>query len=435
MSKKFEHTSPGGIVYNTDKKLGYYLFNNEIYYSKYQVLLAASKDKTETNLLNNEKVKWFYNEDVFLNYPWHIEPEESIEKLYCARAQQLRDSYDYIRIEASGGSDSTTAIYSFLLNGIHLDEVVFRFPKTGAKDFIENPWDSGADNILSEYNYAVLPLFNWIKTHHPKTKITVHDYGETFLKEEKNYNEDWIYKTKHYLQPSYAFKHDIIGVDAHRDIAEKKKKIAVVLGIDKPKICIKDQKFFLYFSDMFTGQANPDGRYDNVSTEFFFWTPNMPEIVAKQAHMVKNWFSLKENHKFNYALYWENQGTESRTLYENVVKAIIYPNYDLSTFQVKKPSNNINSEMDYWFHVNFQGTRIYDIWKSSIDRVLENLDPKYVSKNISNSQINIKEFTSMFYYFGDNTVPVTGPMVEFLQKAKKDARKFVHCIRGQLSIY
>jgi len=113
MQNKIEHTSVAGVNFEPNKKLGYYLVNNEIYYNKYDALISASK--------LNQQARWFFNEDTFVSYPWATEPEESLKDLYRQRAQHLRDRYDYIRVEASGGSDSTTVIFSFLLNNIPLD--------------------------------------------------------------------------------------------------------------------------------------------------------------------------------------------------------------------------------------------------------------------------------------------------------------------------
>ena len=132
--RKIEHTSAAHVTYEPNKKLGYYLVGDEVYYNKIQALLDGSQ--------KNLPVKWFFNEDKFIKYPWHIEPEETLRELYQQRAQQLRDTYDYIRVEASGGGDSTTVIYSFLLNGIHLDEVVFRYPKQGEKGVAGDPNDT-----------------------------------------------------------------------------------------------------------------------------------------------------------------------------------------------------------------------------------------------------------------------------------------------------
>ena len=68
--QKIEHTSHAGIKFELNKKLGYYLVGDNIYYNKIQALIDASK--------KNLHVRWFFNEDTFIKYPWHIEPEESL---------------------------------------------------------------------------------------------------------------------------------------------------------------------------------------------------------------------------------------------------------------------------------------------------------------------------------------------------------------------
>ena len=154
MSNKIEHTSAGGVNFEPNKKLGYYVVNNEIYYNKNQAMLAGSKQPGNVGGLNNDPVRWMFNEDAFIKFPWHEEPTVPLNELYRIRAQQLRDRYDYIRLELSGGADSTTVAYAFLLNGIPLDEVVFRYPEKGSKDATNNPWDTQSRNHLSEWEFA-----------------------------------------------------------------------------------------------------------------------------------------------------------------------------------------------------------------------------------------------------------------------------------------
>lgn len=55
---------------------------------------------------------------------WETEPQESLSVLYKKRAQQIRDTYDYIVLYFSGGSDSITMLNAFMQNGIEIDEVV-----------------------------------------------------------------------------------------------------------------------------------------------------------------------------------------------------------------------------------------------------------------------------------------------------------------------
>jgi hypothetical protein len=44
---RIEHTSHAGIKFEPNKKLGYYLVGNEIYYNKIQALIVASKNNLQ----------------------------------------------------------------------------------------------------------------------------------------------------------------------------------------------------------------------------------------------------------------------------------------------------------------------------------------------------------------------------------------------------
>ena len=428
-----ENTQIEGITLDSNKKLGYYIFNNQIYYNKIQVLLESSKTNSvqPSPLLRSQQIdgqiKWFFNEDVFIKFPWHIEPTTPLQELYRMRAQQLRDQYDYIRVEASGGSDSSTVVYSFLLNNIHIDEVVFRYPKTGEKEVSYNASMTNCENTLSEYEFAAKPMLNWIATNYPKVKITVHDYSENMIAGVTD--ESWIFKTRHYLQPGHAYKNSLTDTNI---------KIGVIYGVDKPKICIKDDKFFLYFFDSLANLNNPDiGEYKNIISEYFYWTPDMPEIVAKQAHMCKQWFSMPGHYQFQRTLHWPNFDFSARNLYEQLVKAIVYPDYDCGTFQVAKPSNNIYNEMDHWFHVNFKNTKAYTAWEAGIKYLLTNLDENYI-RPFNGKPANIKEFMSPFYYIGENTIPEMGVIrnKEFIANARiPSGTKTIHIIKNKMTIY
>ena len=436
---KKEHLTANGLILEPNKKLGYYILDNEIYYNKYQALLKAATMPDTTMSLNNDPVRWIFNDHSFIKYPWHIEPEESIRELYKQRAQQLRDQYDYIRVEASGGADSTTVIFSFLLNGIHLDEVVFRYPEKGGSKYASNdPWDTSCENTLSEWEFAAKPLFQWISTHYPNTKITFHDYSDDMLGTYETLDESWVFRTRHYLQPGHCFKHTNVGLIDHRYAADTGLKIAVVYGTDKPKIAIKDGKFFLYFIDTFANHNNPEmGEYTNITSEFFYWTPDFPQLMAKQAHITKNWFSMPENNKFHRIINWPCNDAINRSLYEQLVKAIVYPDYDQNTFQTQKPTNNIYNEMDAWFHQNFTGTKLYGVWNAGIQYLVNTLRKEHVSYNSIGVTTGSKHYFSTLYYIGDSTISnnaafdpttVTGVL-------RNDLTKYTHCIKGKLSIY
>ena len=429
MSTKIEHTSAGGIRFEPNKKLGYYIVNNEIYYNKNQAMLVGSKQPGDIGGLNNDPVRWMFNEDTFLKFPWHVEPQVPLNELYRIRAQQLRDQYDYIRLELSGGADSTTAAYAFLLNNIPLDEVVFRYPKSGSKNVSGDPWDTESRNHLSEWEFAARPLLNWIATNYPNVKITVHDFVDDIINEQKN-DENWIYKTRHYIHPGHVHKHTI-----DQNLADTGKRIAVVYGIDKPKICIKDDKFFMYFVDTQASNNHPEvGDYTNITNEFFYWSPDACELLAKQAHVIKTWFSMPAHHNMSHVLEWPNYDYSTRTFREQILKPIIYPDYDFNTFQTSKSTNSVRAEMDNWFFTNFRDTDLYATWSAGIAYLEKNLDSRYV-KYYQNSMIDIKQYQSPFYYIGDSIISNSKPFSISKQQILNDQTRYVHYIRGRLELY
>lgn len=420
---KIELASYANTNFETNKKLGYYLVGDNLYYSKFQALIDEAKQ-------NTHKVKWFFNEDKFFRVDWTTEPEESIQELYRQRAQQLRDTYDYIRVEASGGADSTTVIFSFLLNGIHLDEVIFRYPKSGEKNVVTGAQDLSCENTLSEWEYAAKPLFDWISTHYPQTKITFHDYSENLL-DDTDRDESWIFRTRHFLQPGHYTKHTNL-LDEHKRIADRGFKLCVLYGTDKPKVCIKDGKFWMYFVDAPTGENDPNfGQYTNMTNEYFYWSPDATKILVKQAHLIKQWVEIPGNNKMQNLLRWPNNSFATRTMYEQFVKSIIYPDYDSTTFQVVKSTNNIYNEMDHWFHTNFKDTKLYTTWQAGIDYLLNNINESHVNSR-KGTPTDLTVFQSPFYYIGDSAIPNTSPMPN---PRPGTTMQYKHLIKGKLSIY
>lgn len=379
------------IKFEQNPKLGYYTVGQVRHYIKPKALIAA----TETD----QFPEWNFNRDMFGNYNWSVEPEINLKELYRMRAQQLRDRYDYIRLEVSGGGDSATAAFSFILNGIHLDEVVFRYPKTGEKNVTDDPFNTKPENTLSEWKYAAQPLLQWIATHAPRTKITMHDYSQDMLA--SNHDESWIFRTKDYFQPGHAFKHTVDAVDSHKQTLDQGKSVCMLWGVDKPKVCIKDKKWYLYFMDVQANNANPEvGQWDNVTNEYFYWTPDLPELLCKQAHTIRKWFDLPTNTYLQHLARWPNYSFAQRTTFEHIIKPLLYPDYDPATFQTSKPTNSFYNEMDHWFYTNFQDTHVYRVWQAGLKHLVDNIDRKYFNYELGRP-VGFVGFISPFYYLGD----------------------------------
>jgi hypothetical protein len=348
---------------------------------------------------------------VFDTHDWLVEPETDLQELYRQRAQQLRDQYDYIRLEVSGGADSGTTLYSFLLNGIHLDEIVFRYPKTGEKNVSADPFNTKPENTLSEWQYAAQPMLDWVATHSPATKIVMHDYSKDMLA--SGHDESWVFLTKDYFQPGHPFKFAIDATDDHKNILNSGKSVCVLHGIDKPKITIKDGKWYLYFMDIQANSASPNVKdYTNVVNEYFFWTPDMPDLISKQAHMIKNWFNLESNKYLQHLVRWPNYSFSQRTTFEHIVKPLIYPNYDPTTFQTSKPTNSFYNEMDHWFYTNFQDTHVYHTWQAGLKLLTDSIDAKFFNNEMGRP-VGFVGFISPFYYLGDAAYQDSGRNVHY----------------------
>ena len=391
-------------------KLGYYRVGEEIILLKPPALIRA----TETG----HYPTWHFNTKAYAEINWQVEPEVDIRELYRIRAQQLRDKYDWIRVEASGGGDSTTAIYSFLLNGIHLDEIVFRYPKQVDKDATDNAYNTKAENTLSERQYAAEPLLNWVKTNYPRVQITIQDYSENLFNDNYLVDESWIFNTREYFQPGHGIKHNNFNTKEHLLLADSGKKICALYGVDKPRITLINNDWYGVFTDLQANHASPTvGDYTNITSELFYWTPDLPEITVKQMHMIIKWFDMPQNGSLRHVVRWPNMGISQRSAYEQIVKPIIYPDYDPDTWQTTKPTNNFYNEMDYWFHKNLKDTDLYRTWEAGIKFLTDKIDTKYLAYE-NGKPVGLIGFMGPLYYLGKSTY--TGPSAAFVNQGYRD---------------
>ena len=260
------------------KKQGYYVVGNEIYNHKINALKAATRTK--------QQITWNFNDEIFKSVKWREPVNIELKELYRMRAQQLRDQYDYIIVPCSGGADSVTAVKSFLDNGIHLDEVCHESPfKLMAGKYTPSKNRVGT-NFLSEWDFAAKPFLEEIEKNHPKTKITLFDTTESFEPED---SEDTFTLTE--------VVHNYIPVKRHRifenhaeKISKKYPRTVIVMSLDKPRFCINNKIFCLYFNDNFCSWKSDYTSKYNRAIEYFFSTPDLPELIVKQSQLVYSEF-------------------------------------------------------------------------------------------------------------------------------------------------
>lgn len=200
---------------------------------------------------------------------WTKEPIESLKELYRQHAQFLRDTYDYIILYFSGGSDSTTMVNAFLDNNILPDEVV-----TVTYEKIDLPCFDGiyAANYLKSKNYE--GKYTQISIPFSVINTTV---------KSDNLIDVW---SQNFTGALHGFSR--MSVDQYEKfhlipIINRKENIAHVFGIDDPKVVRINDRFYISHSIkpqvMFNGSM-----YNNVVK--FFTNRHFPKIYVKQAHII-----------------------------------------------------------------------------------------------------------------------------------------------------
>jgi hypothetical protein len=366
------------------KPIHYYKVENQIFYHKMDAILYANNSKKEVN--------WYFHNDVFQSLDWLTEPITDLTEYYKQRALQVRNSFDYVVIMCSGGADSTNALKSFTDNNIMPDEIIASAPLEGLNNFKFNDSDRTHHNTMSETKFAQLPLINDISQKYPNIKITLHDYFSDIL----NYQpEEWLYQCEDWVHPSSLARYRIEKHRHLKNLAESGKRIAFVYGIDKPILAIGPNygSLFLVLSDLTVNVQRPpfQEKYPNVENILFYWTPDLPQMMIKQAHTVAKWIFKKENHKalkylavYDRAIkttYIENRYRHSK--YERAIVPCIYPTTYRKIFQAEKPSSLFLGEHDSWFYQLHKNTLSYQMMVSDSVNFIKKIDDKYLNKQRS----------------------------------------------------
>jgi hypothetical protein len=349
-----------------NKKLGYYTVNNLEFDSKIQACLYASQ--------NNQEVNWHFNEETFERYPWHIEPSLSLDELYDKRTRQLREEYDYIIISYSGGADSHNIVESFLRQNLHIDELIINTMEKGSSKFtILDPAIKNPENAASEHYLQTLPRLQEIKNRSPKTKITILDLTDYLFDSWLAVGDaSWIMDKREGLNPLNVTRFNYIHFNDVRKQFDKDKKIALILGVEKPRTFIHtNNKFYIRFTDRATNIitiAEHIKEYPNAVVEYFYWSPDSCDILCKQAHVIKKWL---ETFSQNQSLWFhKNMTTETfRLVHERVLRSLIYTTWNNSWFQSDKATKDWYSEFDSWFIEGLKGTKQHNIWLEGINYV------------------------------------------------------------------
>jgi len=356
--------------FSEKNKFGYYTVGDFCTYSKLEAFEVAQK--------TNKEILRHFNDEVFSLIDTTVEPPLGIWDYYSKRAQQIRDKYDYVVVMYSGGADSKTVVDSFVKNGIHIDEIAQFTAANGA----------GKNAFMDREVWKVAaPETNKLVDGLVSTKHRVIDVAEYFYKEfeDDNFKFDFIYQVNNFLHPLASIRTKLREyVKDWKEIIDSGKKLCLVWGGDKPLVHYngKIQKHIFMFSDCIDNMVNPAIQQDNNPgwfDELFYWSPELPELPIKQAHILKN-FLRKPDYSLGFLekadapafpIVLDNTDVNQRSgstvingqrwfLKREAMHMLIYPTWDPTTFTDGKPPSIIIHPRDAWFwndHSNLNTAR------------------------------------------------------------------------------
>lgn len=317
---------------NTDQ-FGYYRSAGIHRYSKIEAMHTG-------------KTTFHFNDEVFSMIDTRVEPPESLWQLYKERARQIRNKYDYVVLMYSGGSDSNNILESFLQSDCKIDEIctTWDYPTTGEAYSHHN----------GEATAVVRPRIHDLKVHNIDFKFRDVDITPLAIKSFERLGMNFEYYVNHYLSVNNIAKQFLREhIKEWADMISKGKKLALVWGVDKPYMRFHDGKHWMYFKDGIDSCVGPysinkPGWFD----ELFYWTPSMPSIVIKQAHVVAK-FCKTNISQANYSdrdFCCGYSPKLQKFLTYNALKTIIYPNtWAPQTYCNGKSASFIYSQRDEFF--------------------------------------------------------------------------------------
>jgi hypothetical protein len=357
------------MILNT--RLGYYKVENKTFDSKIQACIYAES--------RQKSLEWVFNNNEFSNYNWSIEPEHTLDYYYDQRSKEIREKYDYVIISYSGGADSHNIVESFIRQGLHIDELLINTMEEGNRNFMSiSAENKSAHNAAaSEHVLQTIPRLKEIQNRIPNTKITIVDLTQFLFSFFNNYGDaSWVEAKREGLNPLNVTRYNYLYFSEIRKKFDKDKKIAIVLGVEKPRTYIhsKTNDFYIRFNDRASNVASVNDfikDYPNSTVEYYYWSPDSLNILCKQAHVIKKWLELVPS----YRQFWIGTTLSKevyRLIHERLLRNLIYTTWNDDWYQADKSTKDWYSEFDSWFIKGHQGTKTHNIWLEGIKHVESN---------------------------------------------------------------
>ena len=349
---------------------GHWSVGDKIFYVKREALEYASS-------IPGAPVVYKYFNSVWENFDRKKLGKMALNELYRMRAQQIRDRYDWVTLNYSGGSDSHNILVSFLKNNIKLDLVYVNWPmKTvnNKKVYTANTQDRSASNILSEWDYAIEPTLKWLAANRPEVQVEIGDWSENL--DEKQYNEDNFLAASTYWGAGSLFR-NLNESKITRQKVDQGLRVADVFGFDKPHLYLHpdDVTVSMFFHDAaFQTATNATGTF-----EPFYWSPDFPELAFEMAYSNFQYYNAHpEERKYIRSSPMRVSREVTNEFNNDLCRKLCYTDsWNLNTFQAGKPYAGTRTDRDFWIYELEDFRRLVDAWRYNHSGFLSKIAPKF----------------------------------------------------------
>jgi hypothetical protein len=162
---------------------------------------------------------------------------------------------------------------------------------------------------------------------------------------------------------------------------EKYPNSAMIMGTEKPGLYMFKNVLCLFFMDdacfFKSSFLNPVRKI-----EYFYWTPDLPELMAKQAQLIYKYLLVNPQHRSILVSPAIGDGIETddyilaTSLRVQLMKSIIYPKWDRQIFQAGKLASTIDNPNHSWTKRD-NNHRSLQSWRSNMRSWQNALDSKY----------------------------------------------------------
>lgn len=335
--------STGDLMYGN---FGYYTVGDKIFYNNADAYAEAKRSQGT--------VKWdFYGEQFLRAHEQGLWKNITLHQLYAQRARQLRQKYEHVTVLFSGGWDSRNILNAFEKEGLHIDAIaVYVIPELD-NSTVANDKEPG--NWYGEIKYHALPYAREYCKRHPKTKLLEIPWVETTIESYTNSSDEELYLQSR-LKPGFWFGRHITlskWPELIKDIGYKRS--CIIQGLDKPCVIHHDmtraQGFFPEGTlRLFAYPRRSLGYHENQTWEFFYWTPDLPELA------IRGWYDMTKLCKTNQLVHRAHNSSTSlkdrfelkmSTACQESIKHMLYEHFDPTAWQARK-------QVEWGFHMTVE---------------------------------------------------------------------------------